>query len=62
MIRLLLILMFTLFPYEAYSQPEIYFDSEKHNFGRVESLTLEHIFEFINKGDKDLIIDRLVPS
>lgn len=62
MIIILLTLIFIIIPDVAISQPMIYFDSEKHNFGKVDKLELEHVFEFINKGDEELVIDRLVPS
>lgn len=60
--QILFTIVFILVPAVAFSQPVIYFDSEKHNFGKVDKLELEHTFELINKGNEDLIIDRLVPS
>jgi len=52
-----------LFPAISYSQPSLTFDTENYDFGIVaQSDTIEHTFEFSNKGDKELIIKKLVPS
>jgi hypothetical protein len=52
-----------LFPAISYSQPSIIFDTENYDFGTVaQSDTIEHSFEFSNKGDEELIIKKLVPS
>jgi hypothetical protein len=61
--RIVFLLSFLiLFQKVAYSQPAIKFDYEKYNFGKVSEYTLEHTFVFTNVGDKDLIIEKLVPS
>jgi hypothetical protein len=52
-----------LLPVFSYAQPSITFDSEEHNFGIVAPVdTIEHVFEFTNTGDQDLLIERLGSS
>jgi len=48
----------------AFSQPSIQFDSERYDFRKVSGSVrvLEHVFMVTNVGDKDLIIEQLVPS
>jgi hypothetical protein len=61
--RIILIALFLLFPLLAYAQPSIVFDAETYDFGPVSDVdTIEHIFEFANKGDTELIIDKVVAS
>lgn len=61
--RIILIAFFLLFPLLAYAQPSIVFDEETYDFGPVSDVeTIEHIFEFANKGDTELIIDKVVAS
>ncbi|MBM4147000.1 MAG: DUF1573 domain-containing protein [Nitrospira sp.] len=61
--RIILVALFLLFPLLAYAQPSILFDSEKYDFGPVSDIdTIEHIFEFTNTGDKELIIDKVIAS
>lgn len=60
-IFLLLFLLF--FPAVSYSQPSISFDTLKHDFGIVsQNEKAEYIFEFINKGDQELVIKKLSAS
>ena len=55
--------MFILFPVLACAQPSIVFDNERYDFGTVSNVdTIEHIFEFTNAGDQELVIDKLSPS
>ena len=52
-----------LLPVLSYAQPSIAFDSEEHDFGAVAPVdTIEHVFEFTNTGDQDLLIERLGSS
>ena len=52
-----------LFPALSYAQPAVTFDSEEHDFGTVAPVdTIEHIFEFTNTGDQDLLIQKLSSS
>jgi len=61
-IVLLLALLF-LFPAIAHAQPSIIFDEEIHDFGTVTAgETIEHAFQIRNAGDRELIIEKLVPS
>ncbi len=61
--RYLLLLFLSLFsPMVAYAQPAIVFDSERYNFGTVSELSLEHTFDFMNAGDKELVIKSVTPS
>ena len=61
--RIILTVLFLLFPLLAYAQPSIVFDAETYDFGPVSDVdTIEHIFEFTNTGDKELIIEKVVAS
>ena len=61
--RIVLTLLLVLFPLLAYAQPSIVFDSETYDFGPVSDVdTIEHIFEFTNTGDKELLIDKVIAS
>jgi hypothetical protein len=52
-----------LLPVLSYAQPSIIFDSEEHDFGTVTPAgTIEHVFEFTNTGDQDLMIQKLSSS
>jgi hypothetical protein len=52
-----------LVPVLSYAQSAITFDSEEHDFGTVATVdTIEHVFEFTNTGDQDLLIQRLGSS
>jgi hypothetical protein len=58
-----LLLMFLLLPVVCCAQPSISFDNENYDFGTISGVdSLEHTFEFRNSGDKELIIEKLVPS
>jgi Protein of unknown function (DUF1573) len=51
------------FPALSYAQPSIAFDAEEHDFGTVAPVdAIEHVFEFSNTGDQDLIIQKLSSS
>jgi hypothetical protein len=61
--RALLIVFLCLFPVTAFAQAQIAFDAESYNFGTVSHEDmLEHVFEFTNAGDQELVIERVVPS
>lgn len=52
-----------LLPVLSYAQPSITFDSEEHDFGTVAPVDIiEHVFEFTNTGDQDLVIQKLSSS
>ncbi|MBA4374132.1 MAG: hypothetical protein C0402_14880 [Thermodesulfovibrio sp.] len=57
---LLLLLLITM---PAYAQPVIEFVEMKHAFGAVSQETKpEHFFEFVNRGDQELIIQKVSAS
>jgi hypothetical protein len=61
--KIILTALFLLFPLFAYAQPSIVFDSENYDFGPVSEVdTIEHIFEFSNKGETELVIEKVVAS
>jgi hypothetical protein len=52
-----------LLPVLSHAEPSISFDSEEHDFGAVAPVdTVEHVFEFTNTGDQDLLIQKLGSS
>jgi len=60
---ILLMTIILLLPVLSYAQPSIAFDSEEHDFGTVAPAgTIEHVFEFTNTGDQDLLIQKLGSS
>jgi len=45
------------------AQPVIEFEQEVHNFGEVmQGETVEHTFKFTNRGDEELVIEKVSPS
>jgi len=61
--KFLLLALFFFFPAISYAQPSIVFDTEVYDFGTVtQSDTVEHTFEFANTGDKELVIEKIIPS
>jgi len=61
--KFFLMTIILLLPVLAYAQPSITFDSEEHDFGTVAPVdTIEHVFEFTNTGDQDLVIQKLSSS
>lgn len=61
--RKIIVLIVLLVPSLAYAQPSIKFYEESHDFGRVlEGAKVEHIFEFTNEGEEDLVIEKVAPS
>jgi hypothetical protein len=61
--KIVLLTFLLLFPAISYAQPSLAFDAETHNFGTVSAgETIEHVFQVRNAGDKELIIEKLVPS
>jgi len=58
-----LITIILLLPVLSYAQPSIVFDSEEHDFGTVAPVdTIDHVFEFTNTGDQDLVIQKISSS
>jgi hypothetical protein len=61
--KIILLVFLFLFPAISYAQPSIAFDEENYDFGTMPQRdSIEHTFEFTNTGDKELIIEKLVPS
>ena len=61
--KVILLAILLLFPAISYAQPSIAFDAENYDFGAVtRGDSIEHTFEFTNSGDKELVIEKLVPS
>ena len=61
--KVILMIFLLVLPATAYAQPSIVFDSEKYDFGVIApGDSVEHSFDFVNKGDRDLVIQRLAPS
>jgi hypothetical protein len=59
----MLFFFFILIPAMCCAQPSITFDSEEHDFGTVAPVdTIQHVFEFTNTGDQDLLIQKLSSS
>lgn len=59
----LIIFFMNLFPLLANAKPAIEFTKEKHHLGKVrQGIKVSHAFEFINKGDTELIIEKLIHS
>ena len=46
------------------AQPVVYFEEPENDLGTITQKgdRVEHVFEFENKGDQDLVIEGLVPS
>ena len=54
---------FLAYPFVVCAQPDIVFEQETHDFGRVaEGELLEYTFSFTNKGTEDLLIEKVAPS
>ncbi len=65
MLTALWLMLTALRPALSHAQPAIGFLDEAYDFGEVvvkPGRSLEHTFEFVNKGDKELVISGLVPS
>jgi hypothetical protein len=61
--KIFLLVFLLLFPVISYAQPSIQFEEESYDFGEVEAgEAVEHIFEFTNTGNEELVIEKLVPS
>jgi hypothetical protein len=61
--KIILFFIVLLLPVYTYAQPSIVFNAENHDFGTIsESKKIEHVFDFTNKGNEELVIERLVPS
>ena len=46
------------------AQPAIYFEKLEDDLGTITQKEdrVEHVFEFANRGDQELLIEKLVPS
>lgn len=61
--KIILIICIIFAPALCYSQPAITFNELSHNFGVVNQKDrIEHIFEFANKGDQELVIEKVSAS
>lgn len=61
--KFLILVCVLLFPAILYAQPSIVFDVEAKDHGKVKAgEPIEQVFEFKNAGDKELTIEKLVPS
>lgn len=61
--RFFLFILILFLPVLLYAQPSIEFNKETHDFGNVkQGDIIEHIFDFVNTGDEDLIINKIVTS
>jgi len=60
---IILLVFLVLLPAFVSAQPVITFDAETKDVGTVKAGDpVEHVFEVRNSGDKELVIERLVPS
>ena len=60
MLPVVLLLFLTSF---SYAQPAIRFDQLDYDFATIgQEDQVEHVFEFVNTGDQELVIDRLHAS
>jgi len=60
---ILTVFMFFYLPAFSFAQPAIYFNEVRHDFGKVsQGDKIEYVFEFSNKGDQSLIIEKISPS
>ncbi len=64
MARVLFTALFLLFiTTSSFATPSVRIDNPQHDFGTVtQEDKVEHVFEIENKGDSDLVIEKLVPS
>jgi hypothetical protein len=57
---ILSVLLALLIPALASAQPAIVFDTAERDFGTIAAgPPVEHVFEFVNAGDEDLVIRKL---
>jgi hypothetical protein len=61
--KILFLIFLLLFPAVSHGQPTVGFDAETHDSGTVAAgETIEHVFVIRNTGDRELIIEKVVPS
>jgi Protein of unknown function (DUF1573) len=61
--RFALICLLLLAPGVSFAQPAISFGTLTYDFGTVGNKDrIEHVFRFKNRGDRDLVIEKLAPS
>ena len=59
----LVIIFIMFFPAVSFAQPVIAFDSESYDAGTAtQGDIVEHTFEFTNKGDAELVIEKVTSS
>jgi hypothetical protein len=57
------LISFLFMPQLSNAQPKIVFEQEVHNFGEVmQGEVVENTFVFHNKGNEELVIDKVSPS
>ena len=62
-IIILCTIFFVFIPAVSFAQPVIEFSSESYNAGTIkQGDIIEHTFEFTNKGDEDLLIEKVTSS
>jgi hypothetical protein len=56
-------LLMLFLPAVLHAQPVIHFQEISHSFGTISQADkAEHIFEFVNKGDQELVIEKVTSS
>ncbi len=61
--KILVVVIIFLSPVVCFSQPLIVFDTETYDFGTVaQTEKIEHTFDFKNRGNEELVIQRLQPG
>lgn len=57
--KMLLFVFLFLLPAISYAQPSVVFDAESFDFGTVQGEAIEHTFDIQNRGDQELVIEKL---
>ena len=61
--EIVMALLVLFLPAILYAQPVIYFQELSHNFGTIsQEDKAEYVFEFVNKGDQELVIEKITSS
>lgn len=61
--QLLTAIIMIMVPALAHAGPSIFFPELKYSFGSVsQQEKAEHYFEFLNKGDQDLVVEKVSAS
>lgn len=62
-IRAIMALLLLLIPMQVHAYPVIDFSERNHAFGTIgQEGKPEHFFEFINRGDQELIIEKVTAT